>query len=98
MKPRVRSRGRAEGGQWQRKTHRHWRGSSVWHHLHLSRGISLNIWTMKGLDHHVIEFGAVTERAPKDVAEAKRAALRLVRSLCLAAARRAFRMLRESRG
>jgi hypothetical protein len=52
---------------------------------------------MKGLDHHVIEFGAVTERAPKQLADAKRAALKLVRALCLEAARRAEEMLRRER-
>ncbi|MHB8382466.1 MAG: hypothetical protein ACYDC3_09040 [Candidatus Binataceae bacterium] len=80
---------------WQRKQHKHWRGSSTWHHLRLGRGISINVWTMKGLSHHVIEFGSVTEHAPKVLAEAKRAALRLARTLCLAGARRAEQMLRE---
>jgi len=84
-------------GEWQRKKHKHWRGSSVWHHLRLGRGISLNVWTMKGLDHHVIEFGAVTEHAPKRLAHAKRKALRLVRALCLAAAHRAEEMLQTDR-
>lgn len=87
----------ARPGEWQRKRHKHWRGSSIWHHLRLGRGISLNVWTMKGLDHHVIEFGAVTERAPKGLADAKRSALRLVRALCLAAAQRAEEILRTER-
>jgi hypothetical protein len=69
----------------------------VWHHLRLGRGIALNVWTMRGLDHHVIEFGAVTARAPKKLADAKRDALRLVRALCLAAAKRAEEMLRTER-
>jgi len=80
---------------WQRKIHKHWRGSSVWYHLRLARGISVNVWTMKGLDHHVIEFSSVTERAPKKLADAKRSALRLVRALCLAGAKRAKLMLHE---
>jgi len=78
---------------WQRKIHKHWRGSSLWYHLRLTRGISFNVWSMKGLDHYVIEFNSVTERAPKKLADAQRAALRLVRDLCLEAAARADRML-----
>ncbi|HYB91564.1 MAG TPA: hypothetical protein VEC38_11010 [Candidatus Binataceae bacterium] len=80
-------------GVWQRKQHRYRGGSSIWHHLRLAPGIAVNVWTMDGLGHYVIEFHSVTERAPNGEAAAKRAALELAGRLCRQASSCARRLL-----
>jgi RNA 3'-terminal phosphate cyclase len=84
---------RGKFGVWQQKQHRHWRGSSVWHHIRLAPGITVNVWKMKGLVNYVIEFGSVSERGPSREHAAKRAALKLARALCIEAAERAQSLL-----
>jgi hypothetical protein len=84
---------RGELGVWQRKQHRHWRGSSTWYHVRLARGIAVNVWKTQGIDHHVIEFGSASEVGPAAEDAARRAALKMARALCLEAAARAARLL-----